>query len=51
MLSVCSAEQRGVLEEKVIYKEQNVNTACAMTTYLFGFKMINKFASTRVSVP
>lgn len=32
MLSVCSTEQRGVLG--VIYKEQNGNAACAMTTYL-----------------
>lgn len=35
MLSVCSTEQRGVLGERVIYKEQNGNTACVMTTYLF----------------
>lgn len=51
ILSVSSTEQRGVVQERVIYEDQNGNSACAVTIYLFRFKMINKFASLWLSVP
>lgn len=50
-LSVGSTEQRGVVQERVIYEDQNGNNARAVTIYLFRFKMINKFASLWLSMP